>query len=134
MGFDTGERSTQEPFHILDPLAQLGAKRIAVFHQGRIAQLGAPMALYEQPADEFVAGFLGAPRINLIDRPGESADPAHRAEVAALWGLDAAEPAVASMALRTCWAVSPALAPGATAIWFSALASTRIERRTLSCQ
>ena len=58
--------------------------RIAVFHQGRIAQLGAPMALYGQPADEFVAGFLGAPRINLIDRPADGADPAHQALWAAL--------------------------------------------------
>jgi multiple sugar transport system ATP-binding protein len=44
-------------------------ERIAVFNQGRIEQLGAPMDLYERPANEFVAGFLGAPRINLIGRP-----------------------------------------------------------------
>ena len=44
--------------------------RIAVFHQGRIAQLGAPMDLYQQPANEFVAGFIGSPRMNFIARPG----------------------------------------------------------------
>ncbi len=53
--------------------------RIAVFHLGRIAQLGAPLELYERPADEFVATFLGAPRINLVDRPAEGAPAAHRA-------------------------------------------------------
>ncbi|MBV5346445.1 MAG: ATP-binding cassette domain-containing protein, partial [Rhodoferax sp.] len=37
--------------------------RIAVFNQGRIEQLGAPMALYQQPVNEFVASFLGSPRI-----------------------------------------------------------------------
>jgi multiple sugar transport system ATP-binding protein len=53
--------------------------RIAVFNQGRIEQLGAPLDLYNAPANEFVAGFLGAPRINLIDRPGATASAAHRA-------------------------------------------------------
>jgi multiple sugar transport system ATP-binding protein len=46
--------------------------RIAVFNKGRVEQLGAPMSLYRRPANEFVATFLGAPRINLIDRPPES--------------------------------------------------------------
>jgi multiple sugar transport system ATP-binding protein len=56
--------------------------RIAVFNQGRIEQLGAPLGLYQRPANEFVAGFLGAPRMALIDRPAASgAAPAH----VALW-------------------------------------------------
>lgn len=41
--------------------------RIAVFNQGRIEQVAAPMALYENPATEFVAGFIGSPRMNLLD-------------------------------------------------------------------
>jgi multiple sugar transport system ATP-binding protein len=53
--------------------------RIAVFNQGHIEQLGAPLDLYHAPANEFVAGFLGAPRINLIERPGAAASAAHRA-------------------------------------------------------
>ena len=52
--------------------------RIAVFNQGRIEQLGAPMDLYNRPANEFVAGFLGAPRINLVDRPTDGANGPHR--------------------------------------------------------
>ena len=51
--------------------------RIAVFNQGRIEQLGAPMALYNQPVNEFVATFLGAPRINLIERPATGAPAPH---------------------------------------------------------
>lgn len=52
--------------------------RIAVFHQGRIAQLGEPMDLYQQPANEFVAGFIGSPRMNFIDRPtAEGGSAAH---------------------------------------------------------
>src|SRR3982750_2112594 len=53
--------------------------RIAVFNQGRIEQLGAPLSLYNQPANEFVASFLGAPRINFVDLPGADAVPVHRA-------------------------------------------------------
>jgi len=56
--------------------------RIAVFNKGHIEQLGAPMELYNRPANEFVAGFLGAPRINLVPRPEEGSSAAHRA----LWG------------------------------------------------
>ncbi len=53
--------------------------RIAVFNRGRIEQLGAPLDLYSAPANEFVAGFLGAPRINMIERPGSVSTPSHRA-------------------------------------------------------
>ena len=72
--------------------------RIAVFHQGHVAQIGAPMTLYNRPASEFVAGFIGAPKINLIDRPPSDAPAAHHA----LWGtLAAAAPAgVQRMGLR----------------------------------
>jgi multiple sugar transport system ATP-binding protein len=60
--------------------------RIAVFHGGIIEQLGVPMALYNRPANEFVAGFIGAPKINLVDRPGSQAPAAHRALWDALAG------------------------------------------------
>ncbi|HET7867770.1 MAG TPA: sn-glycerol-3-phosphate ABC transporter ATP-binding protein UgpC [Burkholderiaceae bacterium] len=40
--------------------------RIAVFNGGRIEQVGAPLSLYQQPANLFVAGFLGSPRMNFI--------------------------------------------------------------------
>ncbi len=42
------------------------ADRIVVLRAGQIEQVGAPIELYERPANAFVAGFLGAPRINLI--------------------------------------------------------------------
>ena len=41
--------------------------RIAVFNQGRIEQVGAPMDLYRKPANTFVAQFLGSPKINLLN-------------------------------------------------------------------
>jgi multiple sugar transport system ATP-binding protein len=60
--------------------------RIAVFNQGRIEQVGAPLDLYNRPRNEFVAGFLGAPRINLVPRPAENASTPHRALWQALVG------------------------------------------------
>jgi putative spermidine/putrescine transport system ATP-binding protein len=42
--------------------------RLAVFNQGRIEQLGTPIEVYERPASEFVAGFIGVS--NLLERDG----------------------------------------------------------------
>ncbi|HJV71710.1 ABC transporter ATP-binding protein [Ideonella sp.] len=42
------------------------ADRVVVLNAGRVEQVGAPMALYREPANLFVAGFLGSPRINLL--------------------------------------------------------------------
>ena len=68
--------------------------RIAVFNKGIVEQIGAPMALYKRPANQFVATFIGAPRINLVDRPGAGAPAAHQALWAALLGpASAAAPA-----------------------------------------
>jgi multiple sugar transport system ATP-binding protein len=58
--------------------------RIAVFNKGVVEQLGAPLELYNKPANEFVATFLGAPKINLIDRPGATGAAAPHE---ALWNL-----------------------------------------------
>jgi multiple sugar transport system ATP-binding protein len=41
-------------------------QRIAVFNAGRLAQVGAPLDLFHRPADLFVAGFLGSPRMGLV--------------------------------------------------------------------
>ena len=43
------------------------ADQIVVLRQGRIEQVGAPLALYRSPANLFVAGFIGTPRINLFE-------------------------------------------------------------------
>ncbi|HEV7309989.1 sn-glycerol-3-phosphate ABC transporter ATP-binding protein UgpC [Ensifer sp.] len=43
------------------------ADKIVVMHGGKIEQAGAPLELYNDPANLFVAGFIGSPEINLID-------------------------------------------------------------------
>jgi multiple sugar transport system ATP-binding protein len=42
------------------------AHRVAVMSQGEIRQLDTPEAIYDRPADLFVAGFIGSPPMNLV--------------------------------------------------------------------
>lgn len=42
------------------------ADRIVVFRNGRIEQVGAPLEIYRQPANRFVAGFIGSPQMNFL--------------------------------------------------------------------
>lgn len=42
------------------------ADRIVVLRDGRIEQVGAPAELYARPANLFVAGFIGSPRMNFL--------------------------------------------------------------------
>jgi multiple sugar transport system ATP-binding protein len=43
------------------------ADRIVVMQGGRIEQVGAPLELYDRPANTFVAGFIGSPAMNMLD-------------------------------------------------------------------
>src|SRR5947209_3092604 len=42
------------------------ADRVVVMRDGRVEQIGTPDAIYNQPASVFVAGFIGAPTMNLV--------------------------------------------------------------------
>ncbi|AXT29187.1 ABC transporter ATP-binding protein (plasmid) [Ruegeria sp. AD91A] len=52
------------------------ADKIVVLRDGRVEQVGSPMELYNNPANQFVAGFLGAPSMNFFPASmiGESAN------------------------------------------------------------
>jgi len=41
--------------------------RIVVLHEGGVRQVGTPREVYDDPADTFVATFLGSPPMNLVD-------------------------------------------------------------------
>jgi sn-glycerol 3-phosphate transport system ATP-binding protein len=41
--------------------------RLVVMHQGRAAQVATPMEVWSQPADIYVAGFIGSPAMNFLD-------------------------------------------------------------------
>ncbi|WP_254681418.1 ABC transporter ATP-binding protein, partial [Salipiger sp. D13] len=57
------------------------ADRIVVLNKGHVEQVGAPLDLYDHPASQFVAGFIGSPRMNFIT--GRVAE----AEGAATYGI-----------------------------------------------
>ena len=42
------------------------ADKIVVLDAGRVAQVGKPLELYHYPADRFVAGFIGSPKMNFL--------------------------------------------------------------------
>ena len=50
------------------------ADRIVVLQAGRVEQVGTPLELYHSPANLFVAGFIGSPRMNLLPGRVESVD------------------------------------------------------------
>ncbi|NIX78364.1 sn-glycerol-3-phosphate ABC transporter ATP-binding protein UgpC [Microvirga terricola] len=43
------------------------ADRIVVLRDGRVEQVGSPLELYNRPANRFVAGFIGSPRMNFVE-------------------------------------------------------------------
>jgi len=43
------------------------ADRIVVMQGGHVEQVGAPLDLYDRPANRFVAGFIGSPAMNFLD-------------------------------------------------------------------
>ncbi len=74
------------------------ADRLVVLNGGRIEQVGRPLEVYHRPASTFVAGFIGAPAMNLLDAvvaegrlvlAGVDLGPAARAEGPVTLGLRA---------------------------------------------
>ncbi|HEV7293652.1 MAG TPA: ABC transporter ATP-binding protein [Devosia sp.] len=45
------------------------ADRIVVLNAGNVEQFGSPLELYKRPANRFVAGFIGSPKMNFLDGP-----------------------------------------------------------------
>lgn len=43
------------------------ADKIVVLRDGRVEQVGAPLELYHNPQNQFVAGFIGSPRMNFLN-------------------------------------------------------------------
>jgi len=50
------------------------ADRIVVLRAGRVEQVGSPMELYNDPANQFVAGFIGSPAMNFVKAGGYGFD------------------------------------------------------------
>ena len=75
--------------------------RIAVIDDGALHQLGPPETVYDDPADLFVADFLGSPAINTL-------------RLRARWQGEELRLGGEGVDLRFAWAPAPRLRPGAT--------------------
>ena len=53
------------------------ADRIVVLNAGNVEQFGSPLELYKKPANRFVAGFIGSPKMNFVDGPEAAKHGAH---------------------------------------------------------
>lgn len=53
------------------------ADKIVVMHGGIVEQVGSPLELYDRPANQFVAGFLGSPSMNFLSGQIVQADGLH---------------------------------------------------------
>jgi multiple sugar transport system ATP-binding protein len=61
------------------------ADKIVVMNGGRVEQTGTPLELYDRPANQFVAGFIGSPAMNFL--PGTIEAGGFRAQGGTLWPL-----------------------------------------------
>ncbi len=60
------------------------ADKIVVLRAGKIEQIGSPLDLYNRPANRFVAGFIGSPRMNFVPATlGRASVGAHSASTPA---------------------------------------------------
>jgi lactose/L-arabinose transport system ATP-binding protein len=64
------------------------ADRIVVLRAGNIEQIGAPLDVYDDPANQFVAGFVGSPKMNFLS--GKVTESGGGAVSIGLTGLDGA--------------------------------------------
>jgi multiple sugar transport system ATP-binding protein len=71
------------------------ADRIVVMNAGHVAQVGSPLGLYDDPANRFVAGFIGSPSMNFI--PAQLAATDEGAQVTFAGGGRVPAPATATL-------------------------------------
>jgi len=68
------------------------ADRVVIMKEGVVQQVGTPVEIYDQPANAFVASFIGNPAMNLMN--GEITGGTFKATNVEISGLDAAEGSV----------------------------------------
>jgi len=82
------------------------ADKIVVMRDGYVEQIGAPLDLYDNPATQFVAGFIGSPAMNFVDGIAlNDGGTGVRTESGVVWPLQAAAPSSASQ--RIVYGVRP---------------------------
>jgi len=76
------------------------ADRIVVMHDGIVEQIGTPLELYDNPANIFVAGFIGSPAMNFVDGKVRRSGADAAVELPGGIALPAATNAAAGAAVR----------------------------------
>ncbi|GGH30814.1 ABC transporter ATP-binding protein [Alsobacter metallidurans] len=67
------------------------ADKIVVMHDGIVEQMGAPLELYDRPANLFVAGFIGSPSMNFVKgKIRAGAQPSFEADTGGVYPLNTA--------------------------------------------
>ena len=74
------------------------ADRVVVMDRGRVQQVGSPTEIYDRPANTFVASFIGAPAMNLVE--GAMADGTFRAPGIEVPGLGAGSDGPVTLGFR----------------------------------
>ena len=97
------------------------ADRVVVLRDGAIEQVGSPLELYDQPANQFVAQFIGTPQMNIVDTADAAGaarvPPAPAARADGFIGVRPGE-------RRSCGRPAAAASPAASS-WSSRSAPTR---------
>ena len=112
------------------------ADKIVVLNAGEIEQIGAPMQLYNAPANEFVAGFIGSPKMNFVDgarlgdAPGRSASGRSISRSATRPATGRARWSMPSISARTPISISIPRRPGSSP---SASSASTMPNRARRC-
>jgi multiple sugar transport system ATP-binding protein len=83
------------------------ADKIVVMHDGVVEQMGAPLDLYDRPANQFVAGFIGSPAMNFIPAILRAANGKPYAELAGQGRIELANAPASSDGMPVICGVRP---------------------------
>ena len=83
------------------------ADKIVVMHDGRVEQMGEPLALYDRPANRFVAGFIGSPAMNFLEGAVHGADGRRFVKTASGARLPVAEAGAAAEGQPVIYGIRP---------------------------
>jgi multiple sugar transport system ATP-binding protein len=83
------------------------ADKIVVMHDGRVEQMGEPLALYDRPANRFVAGFIGSPAMNFLEGAVHGADGRRAVRTASGARLPVAEAGAATEGQPVIYGIRP---------------------------
>ena len=85
------------------------ADKIMVLDSGKVQQIGRPIDLYKKPANRFVAGFIGSPKMNFLDVKVTGVSNRTVTVSRPQWCPFLSKPAASRWATERCWELRPQL-------------------------